>query len=151
MNFLSGFFVKLAAKIIAVDDTVVPREQLRLLEDMLKTQQTELRGRNARKLLHCVARKHLVNSITVLRTNSKLVFSSSGNGTKEAEAATSLFRFLNDGSAKPDAIAVKRSNEWSMLFPLNGKIFVVRANSSLSTVELKAITRDIESVVGKSL
>ncbi len=151
MNALSALFVRFAAKIIAVDDTVVPYEQLRVVQDMLKAQRIELDSKDARKLLNALARKHLVNGITVLKPNSNIVFSSSGNGAAEAEAAASLFRFLNTSASKPDAVAVKHSREWSMLLPSNGKIFVVNANSSLSTVELRAIARDTEVALAKRL
>ena len=151
MNPLSYLFVKFAAKIIAVDDTVVPYEQLSLLHDMLKVQEIELDGKDAKKMLSALAQKHLVNDITVVKSNSRLVFSSTGNGVKEAENAVSLVKFLNGNSGKPDAISVKRDHQWSVLMPANGKLFIVKSNSHLSTVELKAITKDIEGALGERI
>jgi len=108
MNPISYFLVKAAAKIIAVDDTVVPYEQLEVLQDMLKASKIEFDGNDARKLLHNVACKHLVNGITVLKTNSNLVFSSTGNGTSEAEAAASLVKFLNSSGSRLTAFPVRK-------------------------------------------
>ncbi len=151
MNPLSYFVTRFAAKVIAVDDTVVPEQQLQVLRDMLKGQKIELHGRDAKKLLACLRRKHLVNSITVVKHNSNLVFSSEGNGAKEAESATELFKFVDRHFSRPDSIAFKQNSEWNMLFQLNGKLFIVKANSSLSTVELKVIAEDIEKALGRQL
>jgi len=151
MNPLSYFITRFAAKIIAVDDTAVPYTQLKLLHDMLRAQTFELDGKDAKKLLQSLKRKHLLNSITVLKTNSTLVFSSEGNGAKEAENAASLFKFVDGRFSKPETVAVKRGRDWLLLTQSNGKLFIVKANSSLSSTELRAIARDIECAMGKQL
>ncbi|MDP2973662.1 MAG: hypothetical protein Q8N60_01290 [Candidatus Diapherotrites archaeon] len=149
MNPLSYLVTRFAAKIIAVDDTAVPREQLRLLYDLLQSEKIELKGKDAKKLLECLKRKHAVNSITVVRLNNRLVCSSEGNGAMDAERAVDLFKFISGDSTKPDAVAVKRNSQWHMLFPSNGKLLIIKANNSLSTLELRVIAKDIEKVLQK--
>lgn len=151
MGTVSRLFTQMAAKIIAVDDTVVPAEQLQAVREMLKSRQFSLEGKDARKLLQGVKGKHLVNSITVVKANSSLVFSSEGNGIREAENAADFFQYAGNRISKTEAIAVKRSRDWVMMLSSQGKIFVVKANSSISTIEMRAIAKDIEKAMGKEL
>lgn len=151
MGGLSNILMRFAAKVIAVDDTVVPEQQLKVLQDMLKGQKIEIKGKDARVLLHNLKRKHLVNSITVVKNNSNLVFSSEGNGAREAENVSALFRFLDGSFAKPDTVALKQEKYWNMLFNSNGKLFIVKSNSQLSRIELRVIAEDIEKALGRRL
>jgi hypothetical protein len=50
---------------------------------------------------------------------------------------------------KSETVLIKNNNDWSMLFAFGGKIYVIKAPASLSTIELKAISKEIEKFLEK--
>ena len=150
MASLSYIFTKFAAKILDFDNTVIPEEQFAMIQDMLASHRVQVKGKEAKELLKCLKRKHLVNSITMRSLKNGLVFSSSGNGTSESEAGTDILRFVNSNFDKTDFVTLRTDKEWIMLLPLQEKLYIVKANSALSTVELRALAKEIEASLKKS-
>ncbi len=144
MSRLSYFFTKFAAKVLDFDHTALPEQQFAMIQDVLANETIQIKGSGAKELLSCLKRKHLVNSITVRRLKSGAVFSSSGNGQFESNNASSLMSFASKNFATADIVTMRTEKDWVMLMPFEGSIYVVKANSCLSTVELRAIAREIE-------
>lgn len=144
MSGLSYFFTKFAAKVLDFDHTALPEQQFAMIQDVLANESIQVKGTEAKELLSCLKRKHLVNSITVRRLKNDVVFSSSGNGQAESKSALNLMSFASKNFATADIVTVRTEKDWVMLMPFEGSIYVVKANSCLSTVELRAIAREIE-------
>jgi len=142
-----GFISRFAAKILAFDNTELPEQQFALIQDMLAGQSNEIRGKNAVELLSSLKKKHLVNSITIRRLNNGLVFSSSGNGFDEGEKASDVLNFANRIFDGTDFFSMRTKKEWIMLFPWENSLFIIKANSSVSPVELRAIAKEIEKTL----
>lgn len=143
-----GLFTRFAAKVLGFDDTALPEQQFAMIQDVLANSKVKVQGKEAKQLLLCLKRKHLVNSITRMREG--LVFSSSGNGEAESKSGKEILNFVNENFDKTDVITMRTEREWVMLMPMQGSLYVVRANSTLSTVELKALASEIEAVLKKS-
>ncbi len=144
MSSLSYFFTKFAAKVLDFDHTALPEQQFALIQDVLANESVQIRGTEPKELLSCLKRKHLVNSITVTRLKNDVVFSSSGNGQAESKNASNLMNFATKNFATADLVTMRTEKDWVMLMPFGKSIYIVKANSCLSTVELKAIAREIE-------
>ena len=144
MSSLSYFFTKFAAKVLDFDHTALPEQQFAMIQDVLANETIQIKGTKAKELLSCLKRKHLVNSITVRRIKNGAVFSSSGNGQAESKSASDLMRFATKNFATADIITMRTEKDWVMLMPFEESIYIVKANSCLSTIELKAIAREIE-------
>lgn len=142
-NFLSLF----AAKVLGFDKTEVPKQQFALIQDVLANYHVPVRGKEAKELLSCLKRKHLVNSITLRQPKKGLVFSSSGNGSTESRSGESILDFVNKNFAKTDVLAMRTEKEWVMLLPSSAGIFVVKANSPLSPIELRVLAKDVEKTL----
>jgi len=149
MTALNYIFTKFAAKVLSFDKTEIPEQQFALIQDLLATRTVKIKGRDASEILSCLKRKHLVNSITVRRIRDGAVFSSSGNGQQESKSGEDLFNFATKAFSGTDIVTMRTEREWVMLMPLNGFIYVVKANSTLSTVELGALAREIEEILKK--
>ena len=149
MTNFGYIFTKFAAKVLAFDQTALPEQQFAMIQDMLANEKILVKGKEAKELLSCLKRKHLVNSITVRRLKDGLVFSSSGNGQTESKNASDIVNFVNKNFAIADIVTMRTEKEWIMLFPFQENLYVVKANSSISMVELKAIAKEIEVTLKK--
>jgi hypothetical protein len=149
MAGLGRVFRAIASSVLEMDDTVVPYQQLEILNDFLAKQQFTLNASNVGKLLKGLKRKHLVDSITVLSSAGQMVVSSEGNGNT-ASAVPSLLSYIDSELATPKSVLIQGCNGWFMLFPFNGKTYVVKAQAALSNIELKALAKELESFVSKN-
>ena len=144
MPGLSYFFTKFAAKVLDFDHTALPEQQFAMIQDVLANESIQIKGTEAKELLSCLKRKHLVNSITVRRIKNGTVFSSSGNGQAESKNASDLMGVATKNFATADIVTMRTEKDWIMLMPFEESIYIVKANSCLSTIELRAIAREIE-------
>ena len=144
-NFLSRF----AARVLDVDDTVVPKEQIDTLRDFLSRHQFDLSSRKIEKLLNTLKQKHLVDSITVIKQDGDLVISSEGNGVGDAATGAHLLKQISTQVEKPESIMIKLGNQWLMLLPFEDKIYMIKASASLSNIELKALAKEVEHFLNK--
>ncbi len=146
---LNKLFTKFASKVLDFDSTELPEQQFAMIYDVLAKPMPLIKGKEAQELLTCIKKKHLVNSITIRKLDKGLVFSSSGNGQKESASGQELLGFINRAFSETDFITLRSKKEWVMLMPFKESLFIVKANSSLSTVELKAIAKEIEKILAK--
>ena len=142
-----GLFRTVASRILDIDDTSVPYEQLEILNDFLSKHQFNVSGKDSSRLLNVLKKKHMVDSITVVNHDGGLVVSSEGNGVSEGQLAKTLLSYVDSEFSTPESLLIKGANNWFMVFPFNEKTFVVKAPSSLSNVELRALAKEVESVV----
>lgn len=149
MRGLGYFFTRFAAKVLDFDHTALPEQQFAMIRDVLANETVPVKGKDMQEILSCLKKKHLVNSITVRTLRDGLVFSSSGNGLAESKNASQIVNFVNKTFSSADLVAMRTEKEWVMLLPSNGGIFVVKANSTLSGIELRAIAREIEALLKK--
>lgn len=144
---MPGLFTRFAARILDFDRTALPEQQFAMIQDMLANRSFEIKGREAKELLNCLKRKHLVTSIAVRKLNEGTVFSSSGNGVDESREGAALLDFASKSFNGTDLITMRSDKEWVMVMPWHNSLYIVKANSSLSGIELKALAREIEAVL----
>ena len=144
---LNHIFTKFASKILAVDSTELPEQQFAMIQDVLAKPMLQIHGKEAKELLTCLKRKHLVNSITVRKLDKGIVFSSSGNGQQESTDAVELLGFVKKNFNETDFVTLRSKKDWIMLMPFGENLYVVKANSSLSTIELRALAKEIETIL----
>lgn len=134
--------------ILDLDTTCVPQDQINALNDILARHRFTSNSQTLEEFVHFLKKKHLVDEICVVQKNGSLLASSSGNGVSQAITASALFNYVQSEIPKSDFVLIKNST-WNMLFAFGGKIYLVKAPASLSTVELKAISKEIESFLEK--
>lgn len=144
MARFGNFFRKIAGSILEIDDTAVPYEQLEILNDFLAKHHFKLDKKDINKLLKGLKRKHLVDSITIMNKGGQLVVSSEGNGQREVGLANHLLNYIDTEMASPESVLIKGNNNWFMLFPFEERTYLVKAQSSLTTIELKALAKELE-------
>ncbi len=143
-KFLKAF----AEQVLGIDETSVPTSHLRLFEDYLGKNQFDTGTEDVKKFFAVLKKKHLVDNIVVAGLNGCSI-ASTNNGGSIAEAVTgaALFNYVKSEIPKSEALMVKSAanSGWHMIFPSNKKLYIVKASSDLSMVELRALAKEIES------
>jgi len=146
MSIVSKTITRIASLVLDLDDTRQPLEQLAVLNDFLAKHDFTLETGTMEKFLHTLKKKHLVDSITIANSGEVLA-SSGGNGIGEGMASTALFDFISKQLSKPETVLIKMPSGWHMIFPLNQKMYIIKAGANLSTIELRALAREIEEFI----
>lgn len=139
LALLRGF----AGKVLDKPVSGFSKDQLSALEDLLSRRKVQEDAADLKELARLLKRKHVLDSISISQMNGSLLASSEGNGINEAITASALFNYVQSEIPKSEVILIKSKN-WDMLFRYQGKIFILKAPSSLSTIELKVISKEVE-------
>ncbi|MFA6064599.1 MAG: hypothetical protein WCW44_01195 [archaeon] len=140
-NFLQFF----AGRILA-DETVKPLAQIEFLKDFL-SKHKYVYSADFEENLNILKRKHLVDSFLVTNMDGSIVVSSEGNGHSEGIVGTAMLSYIKSELPDSESVLIKRNGHWFMLFPLNKKVFIVKAGSELSNLELRALAIEMDSLL----
>ncbi len=140
-NFLQFF----AGRILA-DETVKPLAQIEFLKDFL-SKHKYVYSQDFEENLNILKRKHLVDSFLVTNMDGSIVVSSEGNGHSEGIVGTAMLSYIKSELPDSESVLIKRNGHWFMLFPLNKKVFIVKAGSELSNIELRALALEMDSLL----
>jgi len=140
-NFLQFF----AGRILA-DETVKPLAQIEFLKDFL-SKHKYVYSQDFEENLNILKRKHLVDSFLVTNMDGSIVVSSEGNGHSEGIVGTAMLSYIKSELPDSESVLIKRNGHWFMLFPLNKKVFIVKAGSELSNLELRALAIEMDSLL----
>lgn len=135
----------LTRRVLDVEDEFVPRDQMHLLNNFLSRHRFDLNSNSVQDLVQNMKKKHLVDSICIVSPNGSIVISTDGNDFSEAIIGSAMFNYVKTELPNSDTILVKDKDSWFMLFPFNQKIYIIRAASDLTTIELRALAKEIES------
>ena len=136
---------KFAARVLD-SDTAKPHSQLEFLRDFLSKHKYVF-SEDFEENLSVLKRKHLVDSFLVTNYDGSVVVSSEGNGHSEGMIGTAMLSYIKGEMPESEAVLIKRESNWFMLFPLNKKVFIVKAGSELSGVELKALAIELTTLM----
>jgi hypothetical protein len=148
MNFFSKTIGRLASILLDLDDTQQPKEQIAALNDFLTKCKFEIDASNLDDFLGLLKKKHFVDSITVSKAG-EVIASSEGNGVGESFASAALIEFIGKQFADPETILMKMPDFWFMIFPFNQNIYIVKAGTNLTTIEIRALAREIDAFLKK--
>ena len=144
-----GFFKKMAYKVLDLDDTVQPTEQLKLFEDYLGKYEFDTNTSNITEFLDILKKKHLVDDIVISTMEGSSIASTNGEGVSRAVSGAALYSYIQSELPKSESILVKSRDHWNIFFPHNNKLYILQASSDLSIVELRALAKEIDSFLVK--
>ena len=149
LNGARGFLRRFAAKVLDIDDTVRPESQLRMFEDYLDRFNFDTDTKDVVKFLRVLKKKHLVDDIVVASMNGSSIASTNGNAVSQAVSGAAIFNYISSELPKSETIMIK-ANGWHMLIPVNKKLYIVKAASDLTPVELRALAKEIDTFLAQS-
>jgi len=132
-----------AGTILDLDDTSLPKEQFELISAYPAKFKFDTSVRELEELLKIMRKKHLVDSLTVVEKDGSILASSNGTSFSEGVKASALLNYINSEMPQSSAIMIK-AGSWYMLYPYAGRIYIIRAHSNLTTVEMKILAKEIE-------
>lgn len=139
---------RFAGKILDLDDTRVPEEQMKFMQHHLNKFNFELNGQDKDEIMELMKKKHLVDVITVSDKNGSLLISTNGTSRTDALTEVAMFNYVQSEMKKPELIMIKGSS-WIMLVPHGNKIYSIKAPTNLTHIELKALAKDVENSLDK--
>jgi len=144
-KLLRGF----AGVVLDFDDTSYPQEQFDVISSHSKrfTFNTEVKELNS--LVKILTKKHLVDSIAVVEKDGSVVVSSNGTSFSEGIKASALLNYISSEMPRSSTVMIK-DDAWYMLYPFKGKIYIVKAHNNLTTIEMRAIAREIDNFFSQS-
>jgi len=128
------------------DDTKKPISQIEFLKDFL-SKHKYVYSQDFEENLVILKRKHLVDSFLVTNLDGSLVCSSEGNGHTEGIMGTAMLSYIKSELPDSESVLIKRNDSWFMLFPLEKKVFIVKAGSELSNIELRTLAFELNSLM----
>jgi hypothetical protein len=87
--------------------------------------------------------KHLVNHIVVTDV-SGIVIGSTEKDLKEGFKSAAMYNYINSEFNNLSIILIE-SKGWQIIFKLNDKVYFIKANDSLSRIEVQALVNDLEN------
>ncbi len=145
MASVSSIFRNIAKKVLDMEKESPPHDQMNLLNNFLSKHKWELNTSSLQDLIQGMKKKHLVDSICICSPNGSIVISTDQNDFSEALIGSSLFNYIRNELPESETVLIKDKDNWFMVFPHNGKIYIVRAGADLTTVELRALAKEVES------
>lgn len=139
---------RFAERILSLDDTHVPKEQVKFIQQLFSKRLQDSQTKDLNKMLRFMKKKHLVDNIIVSKLDGSLIASTTGDGSHEALVGTALFNYVRSELPNSRVVLIKQEG-WNMLFHYNDRIYIVKADSHLTNVELRALAREIEAFMKK--
>ncbi|NMA44779.1 MAG: hypothetical protein GX950_03150 [Candidatus Diapherotrites archaeon] len=140
---------RFAYKVLDVDTTQKPQDQVDFLQDFL-SKHNYIFSNNFEENLMILKRKHLVDAFLVTNMDGSVVVSSEGDGINEGLIGAAMFSYIKGELPSSEVLMVKKEDGWFMVMPYNKKIFIVKAGSELSNIELKALAVDLSSFMSEN-
>jgi len=144
-----GFFKKVAYKVLDLDDTVQPTEQLKLFEDYLDKFEFDTNTSNINEFLDVLKKKHLVDDIVISTMDGSSIASTNGDSVSIAVSGAALYSYIQSEIPKSESILVKSQGQWNVFFPHNSRLYILKASSDISVIELRALAKEIDSFLVK--
>jgi hypothetical protein len=138
-GILSNLLTKISNKVLNIDDLKTPKE----LESLLEYRPVNLCSKNLDDFLLKLKNKHLVNHIIVTDLEG-IVIGSTEKDLREGFKSAAMYNYINT-EIKDLSIILIESKGWNIIFKYTEKVYFIKANDSLSRIEVMAIVKDLEN------
>ena len=138
----------IASKVLDLDEGMV-KDQYKFLKESSRNHKYDLDVAELKELVKVLKVKHAVEAIIVAYNNGSLLISSNSSDLKDAITGSALLSYIRSEIPKSEAVFIKKSKGWYMLYPSGKKVYIVHAATNLHSVELRAIAEDLEEFVKK--
>jgi len=139
LKIISRLFSRVSSKLLNLDDLDSRKE----LNCLLEYKAINLNSRDLNDFLQKLREKHLVNQIIVTDLDG-VVIGSTDNDLKEGFKSAAMYNYINS-EIKDLSIILIESKGWQIIFKNNKKIYFLKANDSLTKIEVQALVNDLEN------
>ncbi len=142
-NLFSRFFKKKEV------DNSKSNYQVEFLRDFL-SKHNYIFSKDFGKNLEILKRKHLVDSFVVTNFDGSVIVSSDSSEHNDGMIGTAMLSYIKSELPQTETVLIKKEDGWFMLFNLNKKVFIVRAGSELSNLELRALAFELSALLDEN-
>ncbi len=134
--------VKRFSRRVLSDETSRPSSQVEFLQDFL-SKHNYVFSDDFEENLGILKKKHLVDSFVVTNFDGSIIVASEDSTQSEGIMGTAMLSYIKSEIPSSEAVLIKKDDGWLMLFTLEKKVFIVKAGSELSNIELKALALEL--------
>jgi hypothetical protein len=138
-NTITKLLTKVSTKIFDDGDTTDGSN----ISEILRYKQIDLCSKDLDEYLSKLRKKHLVNDIIVTDVDG-IVIGTTSNNLKDGFRSAAMYNYINSETKNLSIILIE-ADGWQIIFKFEKKVYFVRANDSLSRIEVQAIIKDIEN------
>ena len=139
MQSITKMLTKFSNRVLNIEDT----SDTASLSSLLEYRKVNLSSKNLDDFLLKLRQKHLVNHIVVTDV-SGIVIGSTEKDLKEGFKSAAMYNYINSEFNNLSIILIE-SRGWQIIFKLNDKVYFIKANDSLSRIEVQALVNDLEN------
>jgi len=139
LKIINKLFSKVSGKLLNLDDLDSRKE----LNCLLEYKAINLNSKDLNDFLQKLREKHLVNQIIVTDLDG-VVIGSTDNDLKEGFKSAAMYNYINS-EIKDLSIILIESKGWQIIFKNNKKVYFLKANDSLTRIEVQALVDDLEN------
>jgi hypothetical protein len=139
MYAITKMLTKLSNRVLNIEDA----SDTASLSPLLEYRKVNLSSRNLDDFLLKLRQKHLVNHIVVTDTTG-IVIGSTEKDLKEGFKSAAMYNYINSEFNNLSIILIE-SKGWQIIFKINDKVYFIKANDSLSRIEVQALVNDLEN------
>lgn len=136
---MTKILTKLSTKILNVDEETYARE----LSSMMTFKEIDLSSKDIDDFLNKLKDKHVINDIIVTDVNG-IVIGSTNKNLKEGFKSAAMYNYINTEIDNLSIILIEAKG-WQIIFKYKQKVYFLKANDSLSKIEVLAIVSEIEN------
>jgi hypothetical protein len=138
---------KFAVKVLDVDETILPQNQIDMLNDFKKKFEFKKTPSTMDDFIDQLSKKHMIDSISVATQDGSLITTSNGKGETESILGTSLFNYVKSEIPQSQVLLVKEK-DWLMIFSYNQKIYIIKSPAHMCPTELHILAAELEKFLG---
>jgi hypothetical protein len=135
---MTKFLTKISEKILNVEDESYAKE----LSSMMTCKEIDLSSKDIDDFLNKLKDKHVINDIIVTDLNG-IVIGSTNKNLKEGFKSAAMYNYINTEINNLSIILIE-ANGWQIIFRDKQKVYFLKANDSLSKIEVLALVSEIE-------
>jgi len=138
-NIVTKMLTKFSNRVLNIED----QSDIASLSSLMEYRRINLSSKDLDDFLMKLKRKHLVNHIIVTNTNG-IVIGSTEKDLKEGFKSAAMYNYINSEFNNLSIILIE-SKGWQIIFKFNDKVYFIKANDSLSKIEVQALINDLEN------
>ena len=135
---VTRFLTKVSQKILNFEDETYATE----LSSMMAYKQIDMASKDIDEFLNKLKDKHIINDIIVTDLNG-IVIGSTSKDLKEGFKSAAMYNYINT-EIQDLSIVLIEANGWQIIFRNQQKVYFLKANDSLSKIEVLAVVSEIE-------
>jgi hypothetical protein len=135
---MNSILSTISKKMLNIKEDSFARE----LSTLMTYKEIDLSSKEIDDFLHKLKDKHVINDVIVTDLDG-IVIGSTNKNLKEGFKSAAMYNYINT-EIENLSIVLMEANGWQIIFKYKEQVYFLKANDSLSKIEVSAIVSEIE-------